>query len=422
MKENSRRIIAFLCALCLVLSGEARFSLIALADVLHSIPAVYAVDNTKSAVYDVEDAADVTDAADVAIAEAVTDVADVSVAATAEAVSDVAAVATAKTDIAEELADDAGITDVSAAGHADEAKSAVNQAVAAAGTEVETVLTESVLTAEWDIYRIKVRYGKDSGIPEDAQLVVREITEKNDPNYADYISSGADTAGVQAGTVGIAKAFDISLRSNETGEEYQPSGDMKVEISIPSYYIDDTMQVDVVHFAEKQADAISDDLRENGTDKGTDKSSDGKASGLDGAITEVLDSVPVLMDVNLVNNTAAFTTDGFSVFVVLGYTVDFHWGEYTYTMEGGSTILLSEMLETVVANSKEGSPYGLSEDDISKLKDILKDPTIIDTVKFSDPELMDIEKVDTKKAREILKARTEEDRLAIEREVESGEV
>jgi hypothetical protein len=128
------------------------------------------------------------------------------------------------------------------------------------------------------------------------------------------------------------------------------------------------------------------------------------------------------MDVNLVNNTAAFTTAGFSVFVVLGYTVDFHWGEYTYTMEGDSTILLSEMLRAVIDNSEYGVSHGLSEDDILRLEGILDDPAAIDMVEFSNPKLMDVKKVDTETARDILKARTEEDRLAIEREVESGEL
>ncbi|MBP5291228.1 MAG: hypothetical protein J6Y90_01245, partial [Lachnospiraceae bacterium] len=51
-------------------------------------------------------------------------------------------------------------------------------------------LSKAVLTSDWDIYRIKVTYGKDAGIPDDAVLVVTELTVKNSPQYEDYIRTG----------------------------------------------------------------------------------------------------------------------------------------------------------------------------------------------------------------------------------------
>ena len=205
MREDIRRIVAFLCALCLIISGEGRLSLTALADVIHPAFSAYAA----AAAGTEHDSVRAADAAD-----------------------------DARTD------DDAVAYAAADTGHDED-------------SAAETVLSENVLTMEWDIYRVKVRYGKEAGIPDDARLVVRELTDSNDPDYSDYIAAGADTAGVGADSVGGAKAFDISVRSDETGEEYQPSSDMKVEISIPSYYIRDDMQIDVVHFAEKQAEAYS---------------------------------------------------------------------------------------------------------------------------------------------------------------------
>ena len=50
MKRKIRRIIAFLCVFCIIISGEGRLSLVALADVLRDIPALYAVDSTRPSV------------------------------------------------------------------------------------------------------------------------------------------------------------------------------------------------------------------------------------------------------------------------------------------------------------------------------------------------------------------------------------
>ena len=312
---------------CIIISGEGQFSLVALADVLRDIPALYAVDSTRPSVNNeaVNNVAGMIHGAVAAVTRA------------AEMVDSTAAAINRATEMVDSTA--AAVNSAAESVLADDMESAVVN-VETAGMDNETVLSENVLTAEWDIYHVKVRYGIESGIPGDARLVVREITEKNNPNYADYISVGAGTAGVEIGSVGIAKAFDISLRSDETGEEYQPSSDMKVEISIPSYYVSDDMQVDVVHFAEKQVGTTKEDLTENKKDD----AHDGQERGVDDAVISALDSIPKLMDVDLVNNTAAFTTDGFSVFVVLGYTVDFHWGDYTYNMTGGNTLSLKELV------------------------------------------------------------------------------
>lgn len=111
----------------------------------------------------------------------------------------------------------------------------------------------------------------------------------------------------------------------------------------------------------------------------------------------------------------------------MAYTVDFHWGEYTYNMEGGSTIFLSELLEILqnghekgsldIENDKKGEnaenegndgsvatsaeettedgtilPSGNAEVyDTTKLQAILDDPTLIKNVAFSNPDLMEVQ-------------------------------
>ncbi len=437
MKEKTRRIIALLCAVCLLASGEGRLCLTALAAMAR--PASYAVDTA------VEDAA----VRDEAPGDAEAEPAEL-------AENDMDSESMYYAAAGEDIAADAAAVSAEA--------EAVVSDVESVDNDSNTVLSNSVLTAEWDIYRVKVTYNENSGIPEDAELVVREVTENNDPNFADYLSVGAglvglDTDGISDESVPIAKAFDISLRSKATGEEYQPTKDMKVEISIPHYKLADNMQVSVVHFAEKLSEELQEELRQEAYAGFSDEerevydelseeerdvyislsyeqrevyadlseverlvyaglSDEDRAVYVDLSDEEreehgyvlddesvddeelltVLNSIPQLMEVDLINNTAAFTTDGFSVFVVLGYTVDFHWGEYTFSMEGGTTLLLSELLETIVAGA---------DTDAVEARELLEDFSVIRNVEFSNPELLTVDKVDREEARQALKKRAE---------------
>ncbi len=456
MKEKTRRIIALLCAVCLLASGEGRLCLTALAAMAR--PASYAVDTA------VEDAA----VRDEAPGDAEAEPAEL-------AENDMDSESMYYAAAGEDIAADAAAVSAEA--------EAVVSDVESVDNESNTVLSNSVLTAEWDIYRVKVTYNENSGIPEDAELVVREVTENNDPNFADYLSVGAglvglDTDGISDESVPIAKAFDISLRSKATGEEYQPAKDMKVEISIPHYKLADNMQVSVVHFAEKLSEELQEELRQEAYagfsdeerevyDELSDEERDvyiGLSyeerevyadlseeerlvyAGLsdedravyvdlsdeereehgyvlddesvdDEELLTVLNSIPQLMEVDLINNTAAFTTDGFSVFVVLGYTVDFRLGEYTVEMQGGSELLLSSLLRLLGTYSVD-----LTDEERERLVSLADDNSAIEDVAFSDPDLMKVERIDQETAREIIRHQIEEYREAVIEEHESGEL
>ena len=60
--------------------------------------------------------------------------------------------------------------------------------------------------------------------------------------------------------------------------------------------------------------------------------------------------------------------------------MDFHWGEYTYNLEGGSTIFLSELLEILAENGGEDAPA-----DPATLKALAKDMSKVKNVTFTDP-------------------------------------
>ena len=143
-------------------------------------------------------------------------------------------------------------------------------------------------------YRVTVTFGEEAGIPEGAELIVKEMPE------ADYIDQA--TAELNAGKVAFAVFLDISIVKD--GEEIQPSDDVKVEVTLNDMPSEENGELAVVHFEEAEdAEAV-------------------KSSTEDA--------------------TATFKADGFSVYGFV-YTVEFTYGEYTFIIEGGSEILLSEI-------------------------------------------------------------------------------
>ena len=72
-------------------------------------------------------------------------------------------------------------------------------------------------------------------------------------------------------------------------------------------------------------------------------------------------------------NTVSFDVTGLSIYAVTGYTVDFHWGEYTYSIEGESEIKLSALLEKL----------GVTEITVADVAEVA----------FSDPVLVEVEAI-----------------------------
>ena len=69
--------------------------------------------------------------------------------------------------------------------------------------------------------------------------------------------------------------------------------------------------------------------------------------------------------------------------------MDFHWGEYTYNLAGGSEIFLSELLTILSASGADGA---------DKLAEIVANMGQIENVTFSNPELLKIEKQSSEQA------------------------
>ena len=161
--------------------------------------------------------------------------------------------------------------------------------------------------------------------PEGVELKAELIEVEDDyANAAIDAASGvsdADSSRMQV------KAVDITFLVD--GEEVQPEGDVKITLQAPFLSTADTAEV--VHM----------DNEGNGT---------------------VVASEAAEAD------AVSLTTDSFSVYAIV-YTVDFHYNDYEYSIEGGTSIKLSELFK------------------------ILEIPLTVDQVAdvtFSDPDLVEV--------------------------------
>ncbi|MEE1158505.1 MAG: hypothetical protein UHS51_03700, partial [Atopobiaceae bacterium] len=156
---------------------------------------------------------------------------------------------------------------------------------------VERVSYERELAAtDGATYRVTVNYDKAAGLPDGLQLKVTEVASGTASNF-DHVTQSLSVLGIKSTDVNYAKVLDIELVDPVTGMKYQPTDDVRVRIEILDADLAQSESVDVVHFGTR----------------------------------------PEVVDTQLEGNDVLFAADGFSVYVVNAYTVDFHQGEYTYS-------------------------------------------------------------------------------------------
>ena len=196
------------------------------------------------------------------------------------------------------------------------------------------VVYENTYTAsDGRTYRVKAQLEGSAGIPNSAKLVVREVAKSN-AEYASYLTQSSKALDVKLNEVSFAKVLDISFVDPISGKEYQPSKDVLVTIDLLGGEISNTQGLGVVHFGDK---------------------------------VESVDAV-------VQGDAVTFATDGFSVFVVMGYTVDFQQGEYIYSIAGESSVTLSKLFQELK----------ITEVALNEVSDVV----------FSDPTLIQVEKKD----------------------------
>ena len=174
----------------------------------------------------------------------------------------------------------------------------------------ETNLTASIVASDGNTYETNVTYTSESGIPmEGTVLKVTELVA-DDEGYDEYLEESASKVGVDTEDILFSKVFDIKIvDENDENIEYEPEGNVDVSIRVVGVSFDDFSNVNVLHFVEDKND-------ENYL---------------------VYD-----VETTVSEETVEFSTDSFSVYVVIGHEGDiienprvmFHFISYD---ENGST-------------------------------------------------------------------------------------
>ena len=168
------------------------------------------------------------------------------------------------------------------------------------------------LTSRGSDYTVTLAYGADAKIPANAKLAVSEI-ENGTKEYKKYLKQAKAAMGLDEDQELLkeqARFFDIKIMTD--GKEVQPAANVNVNISY------DQPAVETDPRTGKQFDASAVHFGKKGAE-----------------VVEVGEA-----DANCVE----FKAENFSVYGII-YTVDFTYENYTYHMDGGGFILLSELFE-----------------------------------------------------------------------------
>ena len=159
--------------------------------------------------------------------------------------------------------------------------------------------------ASGETYKITVTYGEDTGIPEDADLRVEEITEDSSL-YDTYVANAENALGrdAEARTAAYARVFDISIVDRDDPDvKYQPKEGTHVDVRIELADID-SEDLSVVHFA-------------------------------DGSLTGDL------VDAEVDDQTVSFETSGFSIYAIVDDGENARVGYRFWYNDGTQNVLLS---------------------------------------------------------------------------------
>ncbi len=235
--------------------------------------------------------------------------------------------------------------DAGAAGADAAANLTVEEAAALATAQAqEEIFTAGELIYHGADYDVTLVYDENAKIPAAAELNVREIA-KGTSEYESYLAGAEAAAGK-----GVAEArfFDITIVAPGTDgqqQEIQPQSQVRVNITYhKALEVAAEGEVQAMHFEDGTADA---EMVNTDTNGGSE-------------VSEI-----------------AFDAESFSVYGIV-YTVDFTYDGFTYCIEGGSSIYLSELAQII----------GLYETDLDKAFSVGN----VSNVSFTDYDLAKIEK------------------------------
>ena len=126
---------------------------------------------------------------------------------------------------------------------------------------VRTTIEKTVLASDGHNYRITATYGAETGIPDEADLSVEEITEDSSV-YNEYASKTEKALGREEGSAGYIRLFDIKI-VDEKGEKIQPKEGSTVDVKIE---LADAQSagLNVVHFSDgaENGDVVEASIRD----------------------------------------------------------------------------------------------------------------------------------------------------------------
>ena len=308
-------------------------------------------------------------------------------------------------------------------------------------------LYTNIISDSGETYRITVTYDESSGIPQNADLKVKEIKE-NDVGYENYYAEAVKTASGSldmldegeshsadsdkknnennelgsnngANSNVYARFFDIEIWS--AGQKVEPVGDVFVSIrllDVPEN--EDKRVIKIVHFDKDNPEIIPHTVNEPVLDaeKRDDDKNDSHPGSPENAATRNTTEYNKHLETGSSEDEGVtefnFTTNSFSVYSVVAYTVDFFWevnGKvYEFKLPGGGFVSLEKLVEVLgIAKSK---PYGdsgneirnndekqgeitLTLDGVQVSEETKKFVADVKNVEFSNPDLVWVKKIET---------------------------
>lgn len=124
---------------------------------------------------------------------------------------------------------------------------------------VVRVALERCLTAsDGNTYSVRVSYDSRAGIPADAELQVRELT---DDEYQEYLSKSANYLSCEEDAFAYARFFDITIEKD--GVVYEPNQAVSVSVELADRP-ETQGELRVVHFAEEGTELLENNVNEDG--------------------------------------------------------------------------------------------------------------------------------------------------------------
>ena len=118
------------------------------------------------------------------------------------------------------------------------------------------VISSEVISASGETYTISVYYDEEAGIPDDAELKVREIAVGTD-EYNHYLEGSATALGKTTDNIVFARFFDIEIVKGN--HKIEPTTSVQVKIAYKDAIDEKSDQsLSVVHFADEGTEVISD--------------------------------------------------------------------------------------------------------------------------------------------------------------------